>query len=135
MAHELIPSKTISGNSAIATYSRNGLEIPVSPIEQFVLFRKIDIVISKSFACIYPESDLRIVSLQADRNDSNYKIEIFNRNDTKVFSNTYQALVIDPNYILLEKGYKMTVTPIANILALTIVGIQCAILDLLPFEQ
>ncbi|MBW4619315.1 MAG: hypothetical protein KME17_08145 [Cyanosarcina radialis HA8281-LM2] len=127
--NELSKSSLVGGNKPVATYTRDGLEVGTAPIEEYVVFRKLNISDTTPFSFIYSPSDLRIVSIQADQDTSNYKIELFNPNGTRVFVNQYQLLVFDPAYLIVPKGYKCQITPIANLTNLSLIATQCSILS------
>jgi hypothetical protein len=131
---ELIKSSTVGGTKPVATYLRNGLEIGTTPIDEYVALRKLNISGNAPFSFVYGQSDLRIISIQADRDTSSYKIEIFNPSNIRVFVNQYQLLVFDPAYLIVPKGYKCQVTPIANLNSLSLIATQCAIISTILIE-
>ncbi|MEE3716278.1 hypothetical protein V2H45_05920 [Tumidithrix elongata RA019] len=121
----------LGGNQAIRGYKRNGTFAPANAVSEFVDFVKL--AISGAFSFQY-DSDLRIVSLQADQNTSNYTIAIADFNENVYFSNTYQALVYDPAYLIVPAGHKVIVTPIANLTRLRLVSQIIAVQDIISLR-
>lgn len=131
---QLTRTRIISGDESIAAYSRNGLIIGAAPIEEYVILRKTGITDNKPFSFSYDPADFRIVSMQANSISSNYNIKFFNEHDVQVFDNNYQAQILDPNYLILQQRFKCTITPISDLSFLTIIGVQCSVISIVPLD-
>jgi hypothetical protein len=125
--NELSRTSAVTNGTAIASYLRDGLYLPTSPIEEYVVFRIADFSGMSSF--VYPGSDLRLISIQSDNPAASYQLMFTDLNNMVVLNHAYQALVIDPNYLILPKGFKCTFNPIQDVTALTIVAKQCSVIS------
>jgi hypothetical protein len=136
MSDELIRSNLVNGQKAIQTYARNGLEIPTSPIEEYIAFQKTNIKKGESFCFIYDKSDLRITAIQTDQAESHYGLTITNpKNDgSLVYQTTYKAQIINPPCLLIPKGHKCEITPIYDMALFLLVGIQVSIINISAFQ-
>jgi len=120
----------LGGNQALRGYTHKGTYAPANAVAEFIDFVKTGISggISGAFSFQYPE-DIRIISLQADQNTSNYTVAIADLNGVIYFSNTYQTLVFDPAFLIVPANHKVTITPIANLTRLRLLAQHCAILE------
>jgi hypothetical protein len=116
----------LGGNQALRGYTHKGTFVSANAVSEFIDFVKLGITAPFTFQ--YPE-DIRIVSLQADQLTSNYTVAIADLNGNTYFSNTYQALVFDPAYLIVPASHKVTVTPIANMTRLRLIAQHAAILE------
>lgn len=116
----------LGGNQALRGYTHKGTYAPANAVAEFIDFVKTGI--SGAFSFQYPD-DIRIVSLQADQNTSNYTVAIADLNGVTYFSNTYQTLVFDPAFLIVPANHKVTITPIANLTRLRLLAQHCAILE------
>jgi hypothetical protein len=114
------------GNQALRGYIYKGSYTSANAVSEFIDFVKLSI--SGAFTFQYPH-DLRIVSLQADQLTSNYTITIADLNGNIYFSNTYQALVFDPAYLIVPANHKVTITPNSNITRLRLIAQLSAVLE------
>jgi hypothetical protein len=116
----------LGGNQALRGYTHKGTYAPANAVAEFIDFVKTGI--SGAFSFQYPD-DIRIVSLQADQNTSNYTVAIADFNGNTYFANTYQALVFDPAYLIVPANHKVTITPIANMTRLRLIAQHAAVLE------
>lgn len=116
----------LGGNQALRGYTHKGTFVSAGAVSEYIDFVKL--AITAPFTFQYPE-DIRIVSLQADQNTSNYTVAIADLNGVTYFSNTYQTLVFDPAFLIVPANHKITITPIANLTRLRLLAQHCAILE------
>ncbi len=128
---QIIQDSLVSANQAIRGYKSNGTFVGAAPVAEYIDFVKLSI--SGGFTIQYP-TDLRIVSLQADQLTSNYTVAIADLNGNTYFSNTYQALVFDPAYLLLPANHKLTVIPFANLTRLRLICQPISIIEQIPLR-
>lgn len=114
------------GNQALRGYTYKGSYASANAIPEFIDFVKLGI--SGAFIFQYPH-DLRIVSLQADQATSNYTVAIADLSGNTYFSNTYQALVSDLDYLIVPANHKVTVTPNSNITRLRLIAQHITVLE------
>lgn len=121
-------SNLLGANLPIRGYTnKSGTYAPAAAVPEFVDFIKSNITVP--FVIQYPESDLQVVSLQADQANSSYTVAVTDLQNLTYFQNTYTVMVFDPAWLLVPAGHKLTITPISNISKLRIITQPIAILD------
>ena len=121
-------SNLLGANLPIRGYTnKSGTYAPAAAVPEFVDFIKSGI--TTAFAIQYPDSDLQIVSLQADQSNSSYTVAVSDLQGFTYFQNTYTAMVFDPAWLLVPSGHKLTITPVSNISKLRIITQPVAILE------
>jgi hypothetical protein len=134
MANELFPSSIISGNKAVKTFTRNGLEIGVKPIEEITLLSvgAIGAVGAKTLDLSSLNYDVKLLAVNiVDENATNnftititdgYKIVCeYHFNETSMNSDVPPTII--------KQGYTITIAVASEILHATLLVGQVSVLE------
>lgn len=116
MSNELIESSIVSGTKAVKTFSRNGLEIPVSPIPEYIRFYKRTLTQGVSLIINYTKSDLELLHLHVKGGSLDWSVDVKDDYDVTYFSHSDTDSYLLFNNLLLPRNHKVVLISNSGIL-------------------
>lgn len=130
MANELNLSSIINGQTAIQSFSRNGLQIASNPIRDYIRFFRKGLGTGEYFLINYPKADLEVIHGLVFGVTYNWKIEFNDTAGIQYFSATVGDSYLSLPSLILPKAHTLKFTNLGDPLSyLIIVANQCYLLE------